>query len=268
MSEGAYYANLLFDVMIGWVVNRKKKTKTVKEREERRGKVILPYTKGISEKLGRIFKRYDIETIHKPSTTIKNLLCNKMKDKVELLDKTGCVYYNDCKKHKEPRKNDYVGETDRVLRKRLYEHRIIDHKTANQAASLDTKVEEQNSEEDQGTRRSSRLRDKKKKDYKAVQEGSDQMVSEGNTEFSAHIASDTHSKEDLEYKVLCTEEKWFRRGVKEAIYIRKLKPTLNADEGRYQLTHMFDKLIRSSAAITNPSHGAQDGYWLSIDSCL
>ena len=182
-----------------------------------------------------------------------------MKDKVDILDKTGCIYYNDCKKHRDPRKNDYVGETDRVLRKRLYEHRIIDHKTAKQAASIKNKTEEQNSEESQGTRKSNRLKEKRKKDYKTIQEGSDQILSEGNTEFSAHVASDVHSKEDLQYKVLCTEENWFRRGVKEAIYIRKMKPTLNADEGRYHLTHMYDKLIRNSATITNPGHGAEDG---------
>ena len=59
---------------------------------ERRGKVVLPYVKGISEKMARIFKRYDIETIHKPSTKLKSLLCNKMKDKVEMLDRTGAIY--------------------------------------------------------------------------------------------------------------------------------------------------------------------------------
>ena len=125
---------------------------------------------------------------------------------------------NDCKKHKEPSKNDYVGETDRVLRKRLYEHKIIDHKTANQAASI-RNVLRTDPQEPLGTRRSARQKAKKKQDFKALQEGSNQVLSEGNTEFSAHVASDAHEKEDLGYKVLCTEENWFQRGVKEAIYI-------------------------------------------------
>ena len=51
-----------------------------------------------------------------------------MKDKVEDLDKTGAVYYIDCKKEecKEVRKkkSDYTGETDRVARERMYEHRV------------------------------------------------------------------------------------------------------------------------------------------------
>ena len=78
---------------------------------------MLPYVKGISEKMARIFKRYDIETIHKPSSTLKNLLCQKMKDKIHLLDKTGAVYHTECMKKKcreEREKDDYVGETERV----------------------------------------------------------------------------------------------------------------------------------------------------------
>ena len=83
-----------------WSLYRKKDKKKDQDQErvERRGKVVLPYVKGKSENLARIFKRYDIETIHKPTATIKQLLCNKMKDKVEDLDKTGAVYYNNCKK--------------------------------------------------------------------------------------------------------------------------------------------------------------------------
>ena len=177
--------------------------------------------KGLSEKLARVYKRYDIETIHKPSATIKNLVCNKMKDRVAPLDKNGAVYHNKCNKHDG---SSYVGETGRVLRERLYEHRILDHKTAKRSASLDYE-DEKKREEQQGTRRSSRT--KKQKDYKRIHEGADQVLSEGNTEFSAHVASDSHEKEDLQYSILCTEENWFKRGVKEAIAIRKIRPTLN-----------------------------------------
>ena len=52
-----------------------------------------------------------------------------MKDKVEMLDQTGAVYHDYCKRHPDP-KNDYKGETDRVLRSRQYEHRTVDHTTA------------------------------------------------------------------------------------------------------------------------------------------
>ena len=240
-----------------WALNRKKRTKNNKEEKvERRGKVVIPYIKGTSERLGRIYKKYDIETIYKPTRTLKNILCCKMKDKINMLDKTGAVYYNRCEKHPD---SDYVGETERVLRERLYEHRVIDHKTAKRSASLNQETEGE-TEENQNrisTRRSSRT--KKKVDYKAMSEGSNQLLNEGNTEFSAHVASDTHNKDELKYSILYTDDNWFRRGVKEAIAIKKIKPTLNKDDGRHHLSAMYDNLIRSSVVIKTPDEGAKDG---------
>ena len=230
-----------------WTLNRRKKgRKNQDEKVERRGKVVIPYVKGLSEKLARVFKRYDIETIHKPSATIKNLLCNKMKDRVEPLDKTGAVYHNECKKHKG---SNYVGETGRVFRERLYEHRIVDHKTAKRSASLDYK-EEKEPLRPTGQRKSSRTT--KRKDYIRLNDGANQLTSEGNTEFSTHVASDNHEKEDLKASIICTEENWFKRGVKEAIAIRKIRPTLNKDDGRYHLSKVYDNLIRTSVSIKTP----------------
>ena len=92
-----------------------------------------------------------------------------------------------------------------------------------------------------------------------MQTGANQILNEGNTEFSAHVASDIHEKGDLQYSILCTEDDWFKRGVKEAIAIRKLRPTLNKDDGRYHLSKIYDKFIRSSVTLKTPSHGAKDG---------
>ena len=196
-----------------WALKRKIRPRKDKEKIERRGKVILPYTNGLSERLSRIYRKYDIETIHKPTTTIKNILCNKMKDKIEDLDKTGAVYHVECTKEEcreeNKDKNDYTGETERVTRERLYEHRVIDHKTAKRAASIDHEDDKNESNEVQGPRRSERQKAKKKKDYKIMNEGSDQALTEGNTEFSAHVASGRHEKEDLKFSVLCTEDNWF-----------------------------------------------------------
>ena len=233
-----------------WTLDKERtKNKKDEEKPERRGKVVIPYVKTLSERLTRVFKRYNIETIHKPTTKLKNVLCNKMKDKINILDKTGAVYYNTCKKHPG---NTYVGETERVLRERLYEHRVIDHKTAKRYASISNQEEdeEEKNKEQRKTRKSSR--NIKKVDYKAIQSGSNQPLTLGSTEFSAHVASDAHEKDDLQYELLCTDEDWFQRGVKEAIAIRKLKPTLNQDDGRYHLSSMYSKFIRSSANIINP----------------
>ncbi|KAH3826961.1 hypothetical protein DPMN_128889 [Dreissena polymorpha] len=46
-------------------------------------------------------------------------------------------------------------------------------------------------------------------------------------------------------RILDREPSWFERGVKEAIYIRALRPVLNKDGGRYQLLHTWDHTITS-----------------------
>ena len=211
--------------------------------------------------MARIFKRYDIETIHKPSTKLKSLLCNKMKDKVEMLDRTGAIYYDWCKKGEscnERKKNDYVGETDRVIRGRQYEHRTVDHKTATRSASINHEDDNKPEPEPEvvPTRRSSRTT-RKKIDYKKMNEGESLPMTEGSTEFSKHVASNHHKKSDLEFTILCTDDNWFARGVKEAIAIRKIKPTLNLDEGRHHLPKMYDELIRSCVTLRTPRQGTE-----------
>ena len=102
------------------------------------------------------------------------------------------------------------------------------------------------------------MKEKKQKGYKAMQTGSNQPLTEGSTEFSAHVAGDLHEKGDLSYEVLCTEEKWFARGVKEAIAIRKIRPSLNQDEGRYHLSAIYNKFIRTSLPLLKSRQGAEE----------
>ena len=81
-------------------------------------------------------------------------------------------------------------------------------------------------------------------------------MTEGGTEFSAHVAGDIHEKSDLEFSVICKDNNWFSRGVKEAI--RKIKPTLlNLDGGRFPLSPMYDKFIQSSLVMTTSRNGAK-----------
>ena len=149
-----------------------------RDKGEKRGKVVVPYIRGVSENMARIFKRYHIETVHKPTTTMKNLLCKKMKDKIEKLDKTGAVYYNRCKKHT---KSNYVGETEYL--EKDYTNRIIDHKTSTRAASIEhTQERDEREQEQSGVRRGRRTM--KKRNYKTMHEGTNQLLTEGNTVLS------------------------------------------------------------------------------------
>ena len=50
-----------------------------------------------------------------------------------------------------------------------------------------------------------------------------------------HTDSPNHTITLENTKILSVEHKWFERGVKEAIHIRALKPSLNRDGGQYNL---------------------------------
>ena len=90
-----------------------------------------------------------------------------------------------------------------------------------------------------------------------MDKGEDLPLTEGSTEFSKHVANNHHKKSDLQFTILCTDDNWFNRGVKEAIAIRKIRPTLNQDEGRHHLPKMYDKLINSCVTLRTPRQGTE-----------
>ena len=60
----------------------------------------------------------------------------------------------------------------------------------------------------------------------------------------SHLNSYKHSFEDKDVLVLDKERKWFERGVKEAIYVRREEPTLNRGGGlRHNLSRAYDGAI-------------------------
>ena len=67
------------------------------------------------------------------------------------------------------------------------------------------------------------------------------------SEVSQHIyiESPGHTVHLDKVKILDKDDRWFERGVKEAIYIRAYKPSLNKDGGRYRLPRVYDPLLTS-----------------------
>ena len=67
-----------------------------------------------------------------------------------------------------------------------------------------------------------------------------------------------NSKHDIDWdgvKVLDKEANWFRRGVKEAIQIKRTTSDLNRDRGRHQLHRGFNSIIRSrDSSPAGPGH--------------
>ena len=77
----------------------------------------IPYIPGISERLKRIFGKYNLEVAHQPTRKLRSELCN-LKDKKTAHEKSGVVYRVDCNNCEAK----YVGETGRQVRDRMAEH--------------------------------------------------------------------------------------------------------------------------------------------------
>ena len=60
-----------------------------------------------------------------------------------------------------------------------------------------------------------------------------------------HLKESGHSFKDSDLVILDKEENWFERGVREAIYERVEKPSLNKSGGlRFNLAHIWDRALQ------------------------
>ena len=74
------------------------------------------------------------------------------------------------------------------------------------------------------------------------------------SEVAKHIHKDQpeHTVELDNTEILTTVPRWFERGVKEAIYIRALNPSLNRDGGRYNLLPVWDNMMKKRVKAERP----------------
>ena len=59
-----------------------------------------------------------------------------------------------------------------------------------------------------------------------------------------HAAQKNHVIEGEETKILAREDDFRKRGIREALGFRKQGKCMNRDEGRYQLSHIYDSLLK------------------------
>ena len=63
----------------------------------------------------------------------------------------------------------------------------------------------------------------------------------------AHACANNHHFRASDLTILSSgTPNWFKRGVKEAVYIRGLQPSINGDQGRHQLPPHYDSLIKEA----------------------
>ena len=101
------------------IPQKREKTRNTTDRtaNTRLTPIALPYVKGLSENLQRLFRNHDIPTYHKPFNTLKNVLV-KPKDITPKEHQCGLVYHIACKDCN----NTYIGETGRNMGTRFKEH--------------------------------------------------------------------------------------------------------------------------------------------------
>ena len=232
-------------------MNRKEHPKN-KEKMETIKKISIPYVKGVSERLSRTFKRYKIGTIHKPTTTIKNALCSKLKDQVHPMDKSNSIYKFECNKCDKI----YIGETERSLRYRAYEHKIITREESKTAHSL-IKPKTKPQANQQPAPSSRPRRNTTRHNYAALHSGSDIVWNETPdtyTDIAKHIRED-HNKENYTFKLVTTEAGWRKRTLKEALMIQREDPSrlLNENLGKHTYSNIYQLRRTNPDAEESPS---------------
>ncbi len=189
--------------------DNKKHNRDKNSESKSKGMVVLPYVKGVSERVQRIFKKHQVQTAMKPHRTLKQILVHP-KDK-RAIEKTGnCIYEIPCKNCD----SSYVGETSRMFGTRLSEH----------------KAEVKKAEGKRYTRSERRTSE----------------VEQTKSAISDHVARENHVIDWDNPKILGREHVKKSREVREAMEIRRRgDKTLNREEGTYFLSHVYDPLLRT-----------------------
>ena len=185
----------------------KKKDKKKDKTNESNGMVVIPYIEGVSERLQRSFKKYNIQTAMKPYNTLKRLLVHP-KDKRDVAQTSDCVYKVPCMSCDKA----YVGETGRLFGTRLNEHKKDVLKVAGK------KFTRANRKESASEVHKSAITD--------------------------HVAQENHTIDWKNASILDRESNKQKRWIRESIWIRRQGTNIiNRDEGIYSLNHVFDPLI-------------------------
>ena len=69
-----------------------------------------------------------------------------------------------------------------------------------------------------------------------------------------HARENDHHFRQEDVTTLSSETDWVKRGIKEAIFIKALKPSINIDPGRHALSSHFDSILEKIISPPPPPH--------------
>lgn len=96
---------------------RNENKKASNEEKTQKKLVVIPYVRNVSEKINKVLKGYDIQTVNKNNNTIRNIYPH-IKSKTQKEDKTHTVYSIPCGGCE----GTYVGQSKQYLKNRLRAH--------------------------------------------------------------------------------------------------------------------------------------------------
>ena len=182
--------------------------------------VTIPYVKGISEALQRIFKKYNVATTMRPLSTLRSMLVHP-KDKISLEDSTGVVYqipWKDCDKV-------YVGETGSKFGVRKAEHK----------------------QEAETLQKAHFTRSKKKEAETTYNKSAS----------SDHVAQENHTIEWKKSKILSKDNK-FTRWIREAVHVQwGQERTMNSDIAQFKLSSTYIPILSDRKTAETPPTASQ-----------
>ncbi|WAR09544.1 hypothetical protein MAR_034620 [Mya arenaria] len=183
----------------------KKKVKHTDRDNKSKGMVVIPYVKGLSEAVSRVFNKHRVATAMRPHQTLRNILVHP-KDKQETTEKAEVIYKIPCKNCDKV----YVGESGRKFGIRLNEHKKDCETNSNKAFTRATRKQ-----------------------------------SESTIEKSAITDHQNINNHEIDWegaRVIERESDWGVRKTKEAICIKTEVAVMNRDEGAF-LSGIYNPLF-------------------------
>ena len=166
----------------------------------------VPYVLSFTEKIQRIFAKHRVATVVQPQTTLRQVLVHP-KDKVDKRKKAGVVYKIPCNQCEKV----YIGETGRQLGTRVTENR-------NEAEKITD-----------GNFTRSTCSPSTNEHHKST--------------ITDHVCQNNHIMNWEASERVEQESDKFKRWIKESICIRSNTPSMNRDEGAYQLSAIWTQVI-------------------------
>ena len=198
--------------------NKRKKKKSENENKSK-GMVVIPYIKGLSEAVSRVFKKHRVSTAMRPFQTIKNMIVHP-KDKQSTSEKAEIIYKILCKNCEQV----YIRESGRKFGIRLGEHKKDCECNVKSAYTRATR-----------------------------------KLSETTMEKSAITDHQNVNNHEIDWegaKIFERESDWRMRKTKEAIRIRTEGAVMNRDQGTF-LSGIYDPLFASLRKTGGKSRGSE-----------